>query len=191
MRPGSRIVPIHFQTVAKTNGRKKLEQLDAILRGIFGPKMTGGKVIALKDAVQVLELTFANLEFDEEALHDAKPFLALLEHLSRTTKEPENRNLVYLLAATDRNVVRVRPSGRFSDAPDTKQQAEEARDNAKGIPALMMLRQNGKEDDQWRGLPFWWPVLVVPSDAVTCVFAGQSADGDAVDAAAAVAVTAT
>jgi len=184
VRPGSRLVPVHFQTVAKTNGRKKLEQLDALLTVIFGPKMTGGKVIDLTDAVQMLELAFANLEFDEEALHDDKPFLAMLEHLSKTAKEPENRNRVYLLAATDRNVVRVRPSGRFSDAPDTKQQAEEARDNAKAIPALMMLRQNGKEGDQWRDLPFWWPVIVVPRDAVTCVFAGKSADSDAVDGAA-------
>jgi hypothetical protein len=175
VRPGGRLVPIHFQTVAKTSGRKALDELDGRIRAIFGGQMKGGTVISLKDAVEMLALAFTNLVFEEEAILDGKPFLALLEHLSKTATDPVNRGKVYLLAASDRNLTRLRDNGRFSDAPDTKQQTDEARENATGVPALMMFRQNG-EADGWRGLPFWWPVIVVPSDAVTCVFAAQSAD---------------
>jgi len=177
VRPSSRLVPTHFQTVAKTNGRKMLQQLDDLIVNVLGSTMTGGRLINLKPAIQMMELAFANLEFDQEALLDSRPFLASLEHLSKASKEPF-QNRVYLLAATNRNVVRIRESGRFSDAPDTKQQSDEARGKAKGVPVLMLMRQNGLENDGWRGLPFWWPVIVVPANAITCVFAGQSTDLD-------------
>jgi hypothetical protein len=49
---------------------------------------------------------------------------------------------------------------------------------AKNIPALMLLRQNGAESNGWRGLPFWWPVIFVPRDAVTSVFAAEAPADD-------------
>ena len=104
----------------------------------------------------------------------------MLEHLSKSSKD-HFRDHVFLLAATDRNVARIRKSGRFSDAPDTKQQSDEAQKKAQEVPVLMLLRQNGLEEDGWRGLPFWWPVIVVPANAVTCVFAGQSLGAGAGD----------
>lgn len=180
VRPSSRMVPIHFQTVAKSHGKKNLQKLDDLVMSALGPKMTGGKLIDLGSAVHMLEKAFDNLEFDEDALLDARPFLAVLEHLSKASKG-EFQEHVFLLAATDRNVVRIRKSGRFSDAPDTKQQSDEAQMRAQKVPVLMLLRQNGQEEDGWRGLPFWWPLIVVPANAVTCVFAGQSINADSDD----------
>ena len=143
--------------------------------------MDGSSVIDLSVAVKVLTLALDNLVFEKEAVLDARPFLAVLEHLSKTAPVPENRGRIYLLAATDRNLSRLRKNGRFSDAPDTKQQAEEAREKAGSLPTLMLFRQNGAEHDGWKGLPFWWPVLLAPSDATTCVFAAQSADDEMVN----------
>jgi len=71
-------------------------------------------------------------------------------------------------------VKRYRDEGRFSNAPDTKQQSDLARGKAEDIPVLMLLRQNGKEADGWRDLPFWWPVIVTPRAAVTSIFAAAA-----------------
>ena len=85
-----------------------------------------------------------------------------------------NRGKVCLMTATDRDIARTREGGRFSNAPDTKQQADMASALAKDIPVLMLLRLNGIEDKGWRGLPFWWPVLVVPKNSVTSIFAAEA-----------------
>ena len=79
-----------------------------------------------------------------------------------------------MIAVTRRDVARMRVEGRFSNAPDTKQQADVAREKAKDIPVLMLLRQKGSEEKGWRGLSFWWPVIVVPQNAVTSVFAAEA-----------------
>jgi hypothetical protein len=74
--------------------------------------------------------------------------------------------------------VRIRENGRYSNAPDTKQQENRAREKAKSIPVLMLLRQKGSQEKGWRGLPFWWPVVVVPDDAVTSIFAAEAPEED-------------
>ncbi len=95
----------------------------------------------------------------------------MLEHLSMTCKIPKLKSKVWLLIAKDRNVARYREEGRFSNAPDTKQQKELAREKAEHIPVLMLLRQNGDQAKGWRGMPFWWPVILTPISAATAVFA--------------------
>jgi len=40
---------------------------------------------------------------------------------------------------------------------------------------LMLLRQNGDEAKGWRGLPFWWPVILTPGTAATVIFATDEA----------------
>jgi hypothetical protein len=41
------------------------------------------------------------------------------------------------------------------------------------LPLMMFFRQEGLEEDGWRGSPFWWPVLFVPAAAVPSVFAAS------------------
>ena len=57
----------------------------------------------------------------------ARLHIAALEHLSRTSTDIEHQGKVLLLTAKDRNVRRYREEGRFSNAPDTKQQTNMAR----------------------------------------------------------------
>src|SRR5439155_6924229 len=93
--------------------------------------------------------------------------------LSRTCKKSRLKGKVWLLTAKDRNVTRYRETGRFSNAPDTKQQKDSARVKADDLPVLALLRQNGEEIKGWRGLPFWWPVIVTPRAAPTAIFATE------------------
>jgi hypothetical protein len=176
IRPGRRLLPVGFQTVAKSNGGSNLKSLDERIRTLCGPKMGGIVEIPLDIAVKLLELAYANLEFDENEAEDERAgHLAALEHLSKMANDPRARGKVLLITAVDRDVARRRDEGRFSNAPDTKQQAEDAEKRARSMPALMLLRQRGGADKGWRDLAFWWPVIVVPQDAVTSVYANEIA----------------
>jgi len=174
IRPGRRLVLSGFQTVSKSAGSKKLKDLDDRIAGVVG-SATEPVLIDISDAVALLEMAYQNLEFDDDMDDDRKAHIAALEHLSRTCKNPDLKGKVWLLAATDRNVARYREEGRFSNAPDTKQQKDLARTNAQEIPVLMLLRQNGDEAKGWRGLAFWWPVIMTPRSAATAIFATAEA----------------
>ena len=171
IRPGRRMLPIGFQTVARTNGLKKLASLDKEIEGIVGKKVKEPTLIPVEQAIALLELAYANLEFDDAGDDVRKAHLAALEHLSRTSKKVDLQGKVWLLTATERNVARYREEGRFSNGPDTKQQADVLGTRVDDTPALMLFRQNGEESQHWRGLPFWWPVIVTPRSAVTSIFA--------------------
>ena len=174
IRPGRRLILSGFQTVYKTHGAKNLEALDKRVE-----KLTDSSrdpvLIDVVEGVELLKLAYENLQFDDSTDDDREAHIAALEHLSRTCKTPALKNKVWLLAAKDRDVARYREEGRFSNAPDTKQQKDLARTKAADAPVLMLLRQNGEEARGWRGLPFWWPVIVTPRSAVTAVFATDEA----------------
>jgi hypothetical protein len=171
IRPGRRMLPIGFQTVAKSNGAKNLAALDKQIAELVGKSTKEPVLIPIEKAAALLELAYANLEFDHAGDDARKAHLAALEHLSRTSKKADQQGKVWLLTATDRNVKRYREEGRFSNGPDTKQQSDLLGTKVNDIPALMLLRQNGEEANGWRDLPFWWPVIVTPKSAVTSIFA--------------------
>jgi len=79
------------------------------------------------------------------------------------------------LGVIDRNVARYREEGRFSNAPDTKQQKDLAQAKADDIPVLRLLRQNGDEAKGWRGLPFWGPVILTSKSAPPVIYATKEA----------------
>jgi hypothetical protein len=175
VRPGRRLVLSGFQTVSKSAGAKNLSALDALIEALVGSSEEP-HMIDVDKAVKLLELAYANLEFpDESTDDDRQAHIVALEHLSRTCSKPNLKGKVWLLAAKDRNVARYREEGRFSNAPDTKQQKDAARAKAEDIPVLMLLRQNGEEAKGWRGLPFWWPVILTSRSAATLIFATEEA----------------
>jgi len=175
IRPGRRLVLSGFQTVSKSSGAKNLASLDSRINALVG-NSEEPQLIDLKEAIGLLELAFANLEFpDESADDDRQAHVVALEHLSLACKKASMEGKVWLMGARDRNVARYREEGRFSNAPDTKQQKDLARSKADEIPVLMLLRQNGTEEKQWRGLPFWWPVILTPKSSATVIFATQEA----------------
>jgi len=149
VRPGRRLVLSGFQTVYKAHGAKNLAELDTRVDGL-----TKGEaepvLIDVAEAVELLKLAFENLDFDDAGNDDREAHVAVIEHLSRTCKRLSLKGKVWLLAAKDRNVARYREEGRFSNAPDTKQQKDAARAKAGDVPVLMLLRQNG---DDAKGAP--------------------------------------
>jgi Z1 domain-containing protein len=175
VRPGGRILPVDFQTIARTAGNRLLRDIDTRVETLCNGSVGTTVQIEVGDAVALLKLCYQLLEFDDPDNEMANSQIAILEHFSQKSELAQDRGKVWLVTAVDRDVVRYRDVGRFSDAPDTKQQADEARAKAVSVPALLLLRQNGKEENQWRGLPFWWPVVVTPRNSVTSVFAAETA----------------
>jgi hypothetical protein len=173
IRPGRRLVLSGFQTVYKTHGAKDLAALDRRVQEILG-SAEGPVLIDVTEGIELLKLAYANLEFDDFMDDDRKAHIAALEHLSRACKKPAEKGKVWLMVEKDRGMRRYREEGRFSNAPDTKQQGL-ARSKAEDIPTLMLLRQNGEEAKGWRGMPFWWPVIVTPRSAATAIFATDEA----------------
>jgi hypothetical protein len=159
-----------FQTDCKTHGAENLKVLDDLIDEVIKSSATP-TVLSVGHALQLLELAHGNLVFEDDLEDDREAHADALEHLSRTARDLSMRNKVIVIVERDRNVSRYREEGRFSNAPDTKQQKEKAAEVAKDVPVLMLLRQNGEESKGWRGLPFWWPVIVTPANGVTSNFA--------------------
>lgn len=182
IQPEKRLLPVNFQTVSKSTGRKAVERLDSRVEALAGGKRDEPVLIPLAQAIELLSAAYESLVFEDDTDDERRAYVAALEHLSRTSSDTEIRNSVWLIVATERRVTRYRAGGRFSNAPDTKQQADLARELARDIPALLMLRQEGAESDGWRDLPFWWPVIVTPRNAVTSIFVADTRqdDGDQV-----------
>lgn len=127
IRPGGRLLPVGFQTVSKTAGAKILGKLDDAIHAIQKGNPDEPVLIDIQVALNLLGLAFENLQFGEDAEDERKGHLAALEHLSRQSKSVEFGTKVWLVTARERDVARIRESGRFSDAPDSKQYTLAAR----------------------------------------------------------------
>lgn len=178
VRAGGRLLPVGFQTIAKTNGKKNLHELDTRIRTLLNGSLDGHCFIDVERAIELLELAHSNFDWPDDSDETKRSQPALIEHLSRTAVPESVKGQVLLLAASDRDIVRIREEGRPSDAPDTKQQRIQAQQLGGGAPALVMLREVGSENQGWRGLEFWWPVVVAPANAPTAVFADQQPQED-------------
>lgn len=185
IRPGRRMLPIGFQTVSKTQGAQTLTALDDLMSKHLGEQKKGTAVLDVSVAVNILELAYQNLEFSDGYEDDRRAHVAALEHLSKTSASDAQRGKVRLIGVTDRNIKRYREEGRFSDAPDTSGTKDVSRgddDSMQDMPTLVLLRQEGAVDKGWRDLPFWWPVIVTPKNAVTSIFTTDPAPSLSADA---------
>ena len=108
---------------------------------------------------------------------DIKAFKACMEYLSRNTRNTENAGKLWCIIKRNRNASQYRPlAERYEDRPDTEQDLAEGRSIAKDVPALLLLHQNGLEENGWRGSPFWWPVMIVPKNTRPVIFANELID---------------
>ena len=174
IRPGRRLLPIGFQTVAKSNGRKAMERLDTMIDIVCGKTDGVPVLVDVEQVLKILSLCYENIEFQDEEDDERRAHIAILEHLAKETHDTAERGKVWVIAYRDRDIARYREAGRFSDAPDTKKETEAGRAKAVNVPSVLLFRQNGNQVQGWRDLPFWWPVIITPDNAVPSVFAAES-----------------
>lgn len=176
LKPNKRILPFGFQTLAKTNMKPFLEKLDKVIDSF--PRFKNEPDLHLIDvstAILIINEIYETLEFEEGFQWDLKAFLASMEYLSRNTDNEAHKGKIWCLARRGRNISRTLRDGTFSKQPDSPETDQTvARDYAIDIPMLILTRQNGlKEEQGWKGTPFWWPVLIVPQNSKTVVFASD------------------
>ena len=176
LRPGMRMLPIGFQTDYIKNIRGTIEELDKVILGQMPDDKEKPFLIELSTANSIIDMIAETLVFELD--WEWEPFKSCMEFLSKFTENNKTQGKIWCLVRTGRELSRFRESdGRYSDAPDTgKTDTDLARKIAVDIPALILIRQNGSTEKEWRGSPFWWPVLIVPQRTRTMIFAGQTAD---------------
>lgn len=178
IKPGGRWVPIGFQSLPKTRIQNTIAALDAL---ILKTEVSESEVrsIELSNAIEIIDKIESTLIFEEVGYgFDWNSFRAAIEYFSKIAAPKSESGNVFILSAVDRSIARVRAGGRFSNAPDTKQQAATVQHAAQNLPALVLLRQNGDRDGGWAGYPFWWPVLIAPQNTHASIFAANVADDE-------------
>ncbi|MFC1972572.1 Z1 domain-containing protein, partial [Chloroflexota bacterium] len=181
LTPYKRMLPVGFQTDYKTKMSSTLEELDNIIYSMIPTNDKNKPVhVELSIAQSVIDMIDSTLIFEPDWEWDIEAFKASMEFLSKNCDNPKTQGKVWCIVRTGRNISRFKYGGKtFSDAPDTPQdELEVAKQVAIDIPALILLRQEGLKEKDWRGSPFWWPVLVAPKKMRAVVFASEFADVD-------------
>jgi len=180
LTPHKRMLPIGFQTEYKTNIRSNLEELDRVINNLM-PAESKQKpfIMELPVAYSIIDMIENMLIFESGWEWDVKAFMACMEYLSRNAQNGESEGKLWCIVKRDRNASRYRlEANRFEDRPDTGTDLIAGQNIAKDIPVLMLLRQNGREEQGWRGSPFWWPVMVSPQRTRPVIFASELVDID-------------
>lgn len=178
--PYKRMLPIGFQTDYKTKVRNTLDELDRTIANMV-PKSNKNNpfLIDLSSALFFVDKINEMLDPKLGYEWDVEAFKACMEYLSKSTPNHDNIGKVWCFVRRDRNASRYRPEAqRSEDRPDTEKDLTDGKLIAKDIPVLMLLRQNGLEEQGWRGSPFWWPVLVAPERMRPVIFASELVDID-------------
>jgi len=176
LKPHKRLLPVGFQTDYKTKIKRDIENIDVKIGSLKQDSdFKNPFLINLTSANEIIDLISKTLLFDGKNW-DTKSYKACLEHLSINTNNTEQAGKVWLLVRKDRNNRRIREeSNRYFDAPDTSHiEGKIAREYAIDVPMLMLFRQNGSEEQGWKGNPFWWPVIIAPENAHTSIFADKN-----------------
>ncbi len=181
LRPFKRILPVGFQTDYAVRIRPVVEGIDRLLDDArpaagFDQPFEIPLAMAL-DVLRRIEPTL-KIEEDEGYDFDWEAARSGLQYLSNVSPDQAQRGRVWCLVRTDRNVSRRVTAGShavYSDAPDTtRTEGAIARQVAIDIPMLMLIRQNGLEEQGWRGTPFYWPVIVAQRNLRTSIFAHET-----------------
>jgi hypothetical protein len=178
LRPKRRLLPVGFQTGPKREVKRLVEKIDGVLEEFESETKTGKPfLLDAEVAKAIVDIIAATFVFEEEdAGWDTNAFKAAIDYLSKTNSLASNRGKLWCLVRLNRDIGRRRPEGRYQDSPDTKQEQDVADSLDSTTPLLMLLRENGKENEGWQDCPFWWPVLQVPRGTKTVIYTSEMLD---------------
>ena len=180
LKPGKRLLPVGFQTIAKTMLDRKMKKIDELVHNLkscavaLDPNDNRNFLVNKEDVIELLTLIHETYKMEEYYEWDLSMYFSILNYLSEE-QDSKFKGKVWIVLRKNRDISRFKQSGKFEDSPDTSQaELKVARDLADNIPALILTRQNGAEEKRWRGAPFYWPVLVAPQNTTTTVFANRA-----------------
>lgn len=175
LRPNGALLPVGFQTKAKTDLSKIMAKVDVL---VPSEAIDSKQAVKFKceTAVQILDLIEEAFRFEDGYSFDWEACRAAVEYFSKVASPAPERGGCWIIAPKGRTITRRRAGGRYSDAPLSYQERTAFRALGGGLPILALLGQEGREEDGWRDCPFWWPVLVAPAQAAPSIFASSVRD---------------
>lgn len=174
VKKNSRLLPVGFQTGTKEEIAPIVSEIDGILAQQPGFSSKQPFMIEAGVAERILRLierTYVyNDKWENKYLEwNSSSMIATIGHSLRDAEDKK----IWCLYREGRQMPRKREDGRFIDSPDSgKTDLVTARELATDRPVLTLLRQEGAKREQgWNGAPFYWPVLLTPSNFTNVMFA--------------------
>jgi hypothetical protein len=168
----SRLLPVGFQTGPKTSIQSKIDAIDRLIESAVRDDEDFLK-LSFNDTKQIISLIRETYIYDKQWNNnglewDIDPFVEAL----RIALERNKTNDVIIYHKTNRNAARLKGQGSsFGDAPDDgRTDLPICRKLANNGPVLMLLKQNGSENDGWRGAEFYYPVMVMPANMPNYIY---------------------
>ena len=182
LRAFKRVLPVGFQTDYATRVKPIVERIDARLDELIdGNSLDDPFLLSLAQASQFLAEIAPTIQMceDEGYSFDWPAAEAALGYLSTLAADKMRHQKVWCLVRRGRKISRTVSAGShavYADAPDTtRTEGNVAKRFAIDNPMLMLIRQNGAEEQGWRGTPFYWPVIVAQQNTKTAIFANETA----------------
>ena len=181
LRSFKRILPVGFQTDYSVRVAPVIQGIDQILVDFRpGGDFDNPFEIPLPTALDLLNRIKPTLlmETNEGYDFDWDAARAALIYLSNASANPAHHGRVWCLVRRGRKLSRKVAVGShaiYADAPDTaRTEGDVARRFAVDWPMLMLIRQDGSDEQGWRGAPFYWPVIVAQQNIRTSIFAHET-----------------
>ncbi|ARE89079.1 Z1 domain-containing protein [Clostridium formicaceticum] len=169
IKPGERILPVGFSTKSNTMIKRIIHEIDKTILENNSGQLRGEFKISKDDAIKIINCIYDSLILENEHTVTRESFTSLLKYLSNQT--------VNVVSRADRRIRKHRKSRYYSDRPDNgDMDLIPAKRLAIDEPSLILLKQKGLKEDGWNNAEFWWPVLVVPENVKTSVFATEFQD---------------
>ncbi|MFC6292318.1 Z1 domain-containing protein [Macrococcus epidermidis] len=173
-----RFLPVGFQTKSRSEMIRRTKKLDTMIQDLRkfaidqNNKDARHILVPVQKVIPILKEITECLIMEEGYEWNVETYSAILNYLSRLPGN--NTGYVWIVTRENRNISRYRQDGvRFADRPDNGQdELKQSYQLGTTHPTVMLLRQNGNENEGWRGGPFYWPVIVAPAQMNTIVFEG-------------------
>lgn len=170
IRPADALLPTGFDTVAATKLARLMSKIDPMV-----PAACTGtgrfSEVDLDTAIALIEAIEPTLDLGEDNGFEWAAMKGLLRYYSE-----KSGGMVSLLAETGRALDREKSGDRSGiSILGTESLRKLTRDPSRVTPAIILLKQIGGPDLNWKAGPFWWPMLVSSAQATSCVFATKVA----------------
>lgn len=170
VRPNDLFLPTGFDTIAGGRLKRDVAAIDAMIP----PNSIGSKKfveLELADALAIIDAVATTLVSDAEPEFDWSAMKGLLRYYA---EQAEGR--ILLLAEQGRRLSKEASGDRSGlSILGTAELRSIVREPTRIAPAIVLLKQDGGPDLGWKAGPFWWPMLVSPALANSCVFATRVA----------------
>ncbi|ARQ06165.1 Putative endonuclease Z1 domain-containing protein [Macrococcoides canis] len=162
-----RFLPTGFQTLNKTKQIQLMKRIDKRIVSLekTAVRHTGQNVLVPVQIINDILMEIAQtLIYTPGYEFQMARYTAMIDYLSQD-------GLAWVIVRTNRNISRMRNDGRYADRPDSgHDELKTAYTLGTEHPSIILLRQNGNEEEGWLGAPFYWPVIVAPSKMETVIF---------------------